>query len=139
MTAQKRISAPRTYNIKRKAHKWITCVNPGPHNKKAPALNIILRDIINITRNSKEVKNALNKGKVLVDGRVRKDYKFPVGFMDVISIPLMKKDYRVTYDHVGKFKCISISKKESSLKIVRIKNKSRKGKGYHLTMNDGRI
>jgi len=138
MTSQKRISAPRTYNIKRKQSTWVTRVNPGPHDKNALPLNVLLRDILKIARNAKEVKRILNKSKVLIDGKVRKNPKFPVGLMDIISIPSLKKCYRITYDSIGRLKCVLIPNKQAELKIVRIKGKSRKGKAYHLTTNDGR-
>jgi len=138
MSSQKRISAPRTYNIKRKHGTWIARVNPGPHDKNALPLNVLLRDILGVVRNAKEARRTLNDGKVLVDGMVRKNSKFPVGFMDVVSIPLMKKHFRIVFDNIGRLKCVPISSKESGLKIVQIKGKARKDKGYYLTTNDGR-
>ena len=46
-----------------------------------------------------------------VDGRVRKDPKFPLGLMDVFSIPRIKKNYRVLIDVKGRFIHNSISNK----------------------------
>jgi small subunit ribosomal protein S4e len=117
---------------------WVTTASPGPHDKNALPLNVLLRDLLGIARNTKEVRNALNAGKVLIDGKTRKDHKFPIGFMDVVSIPLKKKHYRIIYDHIGRLRTIIISKKESGLKVVRLKSKARKAKTYHLTTNDGR-
>jgi len=138
MSSQKRISASRTYNIKRKQGTWITKVNPGPHDKSALPLNVLLRDVLKITRNARESKRVLHEGKVLVDGLVRKDPRFPVGLFDVVSIPLAKKYFRVVFDHIGRLKCVNCSKKESDLKIVKILRKARKDKLYQLTTNDGR-
>lgn len=138
MSTQKRISAPRTYNIKRKVSKWITRVSPGPHDKNALPLNVFLRDIINVVRNKKEAKTVLNQGKVLVDGKTRKSPNFPVGFLDIVSLPLKKAYYRITYDNIGRLYAFPITKKEAGLKIVKIKKKMRKAKTYQLTTNDGR-
>ncbi|MBD3312082.1 30S ribosomal protein S4e [archaeon] len=138
MSTQKRISAPRTYNIKRKVKKWVTRVNSGPHNKDAIPLSVLLRDIIGLVRTNREARQILNQGKVMVDGRVRKDPRFPIGFLDVISIPSLKRHYRVIYDDNGRHQCIKCSKKEAGLKIVKINNKIRRSKDYQLTTNDGR-
>ena len=46
-----------------------------------------------------------------MDGRVRKDPKFPLGFMDVFSIPKIRKQYRVLIDVKGRFVLREISKK----------------------------
>jgi len=138
MSTQKRISAPRTYNIKRKQDTWITRANPGPHSKGALPLNVLLRDVLGITRIAKESKKVLHEGKVFVDGKIRKDLKFPIGFLDVISIPITKKYSRIVYDHIGRLTAIECNKKESDLKIVKIKGKARKDKKYQLTTNDGR-
>ena len=38
-----------------------------------------------------------------VDGRVRTDPKFPLGLFDVLSIPKIKKNYRIMIDVKGRF------------------------------------
>lgn len=138
MSMQKRISAPKTYNIKRKSYTWITKASPGPHNKNALTITVLMRDIIGIAKDTKELKRILNKGELLVDGRVRKDIRFPVGFMDVVSVPKNKLYYRVGYDHLGRLNFRAIKEKEAGLKIVSIKNKIRQGSMYQVTTNDGR-
>lgn len=138
MTSQKRISAPKTYSIKRKENVWVTSVKPGPHDKNSLPLVFILKDLIKVCRNSREVKKVLNKGEVTIDGSIRYDSRFPVSFMDSLSISSINKHYRVIYDHIGRLKCISINSKESGLKLVRIANKIRQAKEYQLVTDDGR-
>ena len=72
-------------------------------------LLIVVRDILKVADNAREAKIIINNGDILVDGRARKDYKFPVGFMDVISLPKSKKVYRVLPDHKGRLVLHSIS------------------------------
>jgi small subunit ribosomal protein S4e len=124
--------------IKRKEATWVTSTIPGPHDKNALPINVLLRDVMSIAANSSDVKKLLNESKILVDGKARKDHKFPVGLMDIISIPAIKKHFRLVYDHIGRLKAIPSNDKESVLKIVRIKNKFRKDKDYQLSTNDGR-
>jgi len=56
---------------------------------------------MNLADNSKEAKSIIMAGKVLVDGRIVKNYKFPVGFMDVITVPSANIYMRVLIDNNG--------------------------------------
>ena len=86
---QKRISVPKSWQISKKSRKWITSTRPGPHSKdQSVPLAVVLRDMLGIVDNRAEAKRVLSEGKVLVDGVVRKDVRFPVGIMDIITIPL---------------------------------------------------
>jgi small subunit ribosomal protein S4e len=59
--------------------------------------------------------------------------------MDVISIPKMKKDYRILYNNRGKLTLVPISSKDSSWKLCRIENKTIvKGKQVQLNLHDGK-
>jgi len=80
----------------------------------------------------------LKKGEILVDGKARKDHAYPAGLFDVISIPRLKKFYRIVPSSRG-LEVIDISEKESKSKMCMIKNKSviKKGK-IQLNLHDGR-
>lgn len=138
MRAQKRISAPNSFGVERKISKWVARAKPGPHDKNALPLVILLRDVIGLARNAKEVKRLLYDGKVLVDGVLRKDYRFPVGFMDLVSTPLSKGFYRVSFSNTGKLIAFLVKKSEAGLKLVRVKGKKRRKSDYQLSTNDGR-
>ncbi|MDY6964736.1 MAG: 30S ribosomal protein S4e [Halobacteriota archaeon] len=137
---QKRISAPRSWPIGRKEHYWTVKPGSGPHpTEHAIPLLILIRDFLNLADNSKEAKRILHEGKVLVNGRVRKDHKFPVGIFDIISIPLIEKHYRVLTDHRGKLTFTQISEEGSKTKLCRVNDKSTvKGGKIQLNMHDGR-
>lgn len=99
--------------------------------------NLALRDMLKISKTTKETRYVL-RGKVLIDGVTREDHRFPVGFMDVISVPPMKKNYRVTITKKGKISMIETSEQESKLKLCRINKKTAyKGK-IQATLHDGR-
>jgi len=136
----KRLNAPRALRIHRKEKIWTIKPSPGPHPiEKSMALGFAIRDHINLTDTLRETKNILSKGEVLVDGRIIKEYKHPVGLMDVISIPKIKKDFRILYDQRGKLTLIPIKASESKWKLCRIENKTIiKGKKTQLNLHDGR-
>ena len=102
-------------------------------------LLIVVRDILKVADNAREAKIIINNGDILVDGRARKDYKYPVGFMDVIEIPKSEKVYRVLPDHKGRLVLHSISKKNAEFKLCMITDKTTiKGGKTQLNLHDGR-
>jgi small subunit ribosomal protein S4e len=133
----KRIAAPRTWPIARKTSKWVVKPTPGAHSEeRGMPLVVVLRDLLHLADRSKEIKQILQEGKVLVDGRVRKDHRFIVGMFDTISIPAINANYVVTIGDNGRFKLVPI--KDASTKLCKIVNKTmvRDGK-IQLNLHDG--
>jgi len=135
----KRLNAPRVVRIHRKERTWTIRPSPGPHPlEKSIALGIIVRDYLNLTDTQREAKTVISNGEIIVDGVVRKSNKFPCGLMDVISIPKMKKDYRILFDQRGKLELVPITSKDAAWKLCRIENKTIiKGKQIQLNLHDG--
>ncbi|MHA1683379.1 MAG: 30S ribosomal protein S4e [Promethearchaeota archaeon] len=138
-TFQKRLNTPGFWKIHKKNGKYITKPRPGPHpSRNCFTLMYIIRDLLKLSQNAKEVKTILNNGKVRVDGKNRKDPHFPVGLMDVIEIPDMKKIYRVVPEKAHNIKLVEISK-DKSFKMCKIKNKTTIKSGtIQLNLHDGR-
>ncbi len=99
-------------------------------------LVVVLRDLLHLADRSKEIKQIMQEGKVLVDGRIRKDHRFIVGMFDTISIPTINANYRVMIGDNGKFTLVPI--KDASVKLCKIVNKTtvRDGK-TQLNLHDG--
>jgi len=134
---QKRLSMPKTWNIQRKTHKWAVKASPGPHSglKSIPLL-LVIRDIMKLANSSREAKKILHDGNILVDGVVRRDYKFPVGVFDVITIPKIDLSYRVFLDAKQRLSLRKISDPE--VKLCRINDKTiLKGGNTQLNLHDG--
>ncbi len=133
---QKRLSAPKTYKIPRKVAKWIVKPSPGPHNKEAIPLLVIVRDFLKLADTAREARRIIAAGEILVDGVVRKDYKFPVGLFDVVTIPKLDKSYRILFDERGRY--IPREIEDADLKLYKIVNKTvvRGGK-IQLNLFDG--
>ncbi len=137
----KRLAAPITYRVPRKTGKWVVKASPGPHpaDKSVP-IAIVLRDELGIARNLREVKYMLRKGYVTVDGKAIKNYKWPVGLMDVIGLTPTDEYYRM----LPARKYLIMPKKiedksEAGIKPLRIKVKTMvKGARIQLTTHDGR-
>ena len=134
---QKRLSAPNSWPITRKTNLWITRPSSGPHSKEGSVpLTIALRDILKLGQNTKEIRHILNEGKILVDGVIKKDHRFPIGIFSIVSIPAIKKYYRVLLDNKGRF--ILHPTKNSDIKLCKIKNKTTiRGGAVQLNLHDG--
>merc|ERR1712217_349411 len=62
---------------------------------------------------------------VKVDNKVRRDKKYPVGLMDVVSIPKTGDNYRLLYDVKGRFTLTKIrNKEEQNMKLVKVKKRT---------------
>lgn len=133
----KRKPAPAFWPIHRKELPWIVKPSSGPHSlKKCLPLAMILRDMLGVAQTRKEGKLILDQGKVLVDGKIRKQDDLPVGLMDIISIPDMDKYYRVMPSHKG-LVLNPISKEESNIKLVRVEDKTTVHNGVQIALHDG--
>ena len=135
----KRLVAPDFWPIPKKKYTWTFAPSPGPHKKEeCIPLAIIVRDILGLAETGKEAKRIIKAREILVDGRVRTDHKYPVGLLDVISIPKINKHYRVVPFKNG-LKLIEIDESEAKKKILKIVGKrSVKGGKFQLNMNDGK-
>lgn len=136
---QKRIAAPRIRRIERKTAYWTVKPLPGPHpgDRSVPLL-LLVRDVLKLADNSREAKRVLNEGNIIVNGRVRKGHKFPVGVFDVLSIPVLKANYISLLDEKGKLSLVKMTKKEASRKLCRVNDKRMLNEGtIQLNLHDG--
>lgn len=136
----KRLAAPGHLQIKRKVRPFTIRANPGPHAiHEGIPLGVVVRDMLQLTSTLGETRRVIAQGQVKVDGRVRKDYKYPVGLMDVIEIAATKTHVRVVPDSQHLLQLFKIPKKELNLKPCKITGKSTVTKGnIQLHLHDGR-
>jgi len=137
---QKRISAPRSWSVARKEHFWTVKPRPGPHPKdRSLPLLLLVRDILKLADNAREARKILTEGNIVVNGKVRKDYKFPVGLFDVISIPKLNEHYVMLMDRRGILTLVPIKEDEAKMKLCRVENKTTlKGGKIQINLHDGR-
>lgn len=136
----KRYAAPRAIKLSRKSNVWTTKASPGPHPAETSLpLRTALRDYLSVGRSAKEVGIILSKGGVLVDGKIRKEAGFPIGFMDVVQLPAVNRSYRVMLDHRRRLTLNEIGAAEASVKLCRVVRKqTAKGKKVQLALHDGK-
>jgi len=136
----KRLAAPSIITIPRKTFVWTVKPRPGPHGKdNCVPLLLVVRDFLKLADTGAEGRRIIGSGEIHVDGRPAKDYKRPIGFMDVLSIPRIGKFYRVLYSQVGKITIVEIPEKNASWKLCRIENKTFvKGGDIQINLHDGK-
>ncbi|MEM1878627.1 MAG: 30S ribosomal protein S4e [Desulfurococcaceae archaeon] len=136
----KALAAPAFWPILRKKFKWSVKPSPGPHPiERCLPLLIIVKDILKYAKTSTEARKLIAEGHFKVDGKVRRNYKFPVGVMDVIEIPKTDEYYRVVPVPTKVLGLLRIPPEEASIKPCRIENKTTvKGGHIQLNLHDGR-
>jgi small subunit ribosomal protein S4e len=133
----KRKPAPKFWPIHRKELPWIVKPSSGAHSlQNCLPLTLVLRDILGVAQTRKEAKMILAQGKVQVDGKIRRKDDFPVGLMDVISMPDAGKYYRIMPSHKG-LVLNPINKEEANFSLLRVEDKSTIQKGVQIALHDG--
>lgn len=133
----KRLAAPKSWPINRKTNVWVLRSNPGSHTfETSMPVGVIIKEILGYVKNTKETKYVLNQKKVLVNGRLVKKQKLPVGILDVITIG--KDNYRIIINVKGKLIPVKIKDAEAKLILRKVKSKkSIKGKKTQINFAEG--
>lgn len=136
----KRVAAPRALVLARKEKKWVYRASPGPHpvDRSVP-LAVLVRDYLRLCQTGREARRIIGGGEVLVDGRPQRDHKFPVGLMDVVTVPRAKRAIRLLLDHHARLVPVDIKGMEASWKLARVENKTTvRGGRTQINLHDGR-
>jgi len=99
----------------------------GPHKlKECLPLQLVLRNRLKFALSGRECDIILGDkdNQVKIDNKVRRDKKYPVGLMDVVSIPKTGDNYRMLYDVKGRFTLVKINQKEAEFKLCKIKRRT---------------
>ena len=135
----KRLFTPKSWTLLKKEQKFIVRPKPGTHPAKLSMPITLLLKKLGYAATTQEVKKILSTKEVLVDGRRVKEHKFPVGFMDVVTIKDTNDVFRILLDEKGRLKIIPVDKEEALLKLCRIKKKTAlKNRKIQLNLSDNR-
>ncbi|MHB1470728.1 MAG: 30S ribosomal protein S4e [Thermoplasmataceae archaeon] len=139
ITKTKRQMVSRAVKIPRKVHFWGVSPTPGKHNA-ADSLPMLtaLRDYLKLGDKEREITRILNNKLVKVDGKTVKERRYPIGFMDVVSVDGHEHDYRVLYDSKGRLTLTQDMKGNSGTKLAKVEDKkTTKGGKIQLVLHDG--
>lgn len=120
----KRLVISRSVKIPRKNFFWGATPNAGKHSMESSvALLTVLRDYLKLGDKEREITRMLNSGFIKLDGKLVKNRKTALGFMDVITVVPMEKSYRILYDHRGRLVVKEETSENSSIKPMKVFNK----------------
>ena len=76
---------------------------------------------------------------IKIDNKVRRDPKFPVGIMDILTVVKTNEHYRMLYDVKGRFTLVKVKEAESKIKLLKVKSKAvGPNKIPYIVTHDGR-
>lgn len=136
----KRLAAPRTWPLKRKASVFVTKQSAGAHSlEESMAAVTVLRDMVGACDTAREAKRIIGNREMFVNGRAVKNPKAPIGFMDVVTVPKMNLAYRMLLTDKGKLTLVPIEGDEIGWELCRIEGKTIvKGGKTQLNLSGGR-
>ncbi|WP_297217104.1 30S ribosomal protein S4e [Thermoplasma sp.] len=134
----KRLMVSRQVKIPRKTFFWGPTPNPGMHPKdQSVTLLSIIRDYLGLSDKEREAARILANGLVKVDGKVVRQKKFAVGFMDVVEIN--NEFFRMIYNDQGALVLMREDKERSGIKLLKVKTKVvAPGNKIQIGTHDGR-
>lgn len=136
----KRLNAPKSWLLDKLGGTFAPRPRCGPHKLiESIPLCLLLTRKLKFAETTKEVMHILRDRLIKIDGKVRTDKNYPVGFMDVFSIPKTHEHYRVLYNVNKKFCLQKITEEEASFKLCKVVKKRLENRGI-LTIHtdDGR-
>jgi len=140
--ALKRIAAPKSWMLDKLGGTFATKPSQGPHKyRESIPLTVVLKNRLKYALTGREVTMIVNdkEGNIAVDGKIRKDPRFPAGLMDVITIKKTGELYRVLYDVKGRFILRNIGAEEAKAKLCKITKKAvGPNKIPYIVTHDGR-
>jgi small subunit ribosomal protein S4e len=134
---QKRSNIGKFWPIQRTGTKYLAL---AMHNKKnSIPIVVVLRDILQIVRNKKELKRAINERQILVNNKEIKETNYPISLFDVITFKKSNKSFKANLSKTKKMIFEEISKKESESKVYKVMDKKLLGnKKIQLNLSNGK-
>ena len=125
----------------KKTKRFVYRPKPGKHTGKTTiSIGFVLKNLLNLADNTREVKYIINNRELVVDKRQVKDHRLPVGMFDIIEIPKLNKAYKIYYGFNGAYYLKEVEKSDAKFKICKIISKKITSKNnIQLVTNDGRV
>lgn len=133
----KRKNMPKFWTIRRKGSKYLAVAS---HNtRESIPIVFVIRDILKLARNSKEVKRLLSEKQIKINHKNIYEVKYPVCLFDVITFEKSNKSYKATLSEKKKMEFVEVSGKEAETKVYKIANKKIIGKNKtQINLKQGR-
>jgi len=110
----KRQTIGKSWPIQRKGTKYV--VTTSHEKKNGVPILVVMRDVMKLGKNRKEIKKMLSEGMVSVNDRIVREDNFSLLPFDILSIN--KKTYKMWFSDKGKFQVNETGKEERILKVL---------------------
>ena len=138
----KRVAAPSHWMLSKLGGKYTFRPSAGPHKlRECIPMAILLQNRLKYALCAADVYSIVRdkEGMIKVDGKVKRDPKYPLGIMDVVSIEKTGEFFRILYDVKGRYQAHKIEEKEAKFKLCRVKRKAMgANKIPYIVTHDGR-
>jgi small subunit ribosomal protein S4e len=135
MAYLKRHSIPKNWSVPRKGTKYVIC--PESNIKLGVPVLILLRDLLKIAKNRKEVKKVIHERAILINGSIVKSEGQSLTLFDILTIVPSKENYKINLNEKGKFFAEKI--KDADFKVSKvIKRTKLKNNKIQINLSDGR-
>ncbi|MBS3075513.1 hypothetical protein J4429_03560 [Candidatus Pacearchaeota archaeon] len=114
----KRNNIKNFWPIPRKGTKFVAV--PSHNQYEALPLVVVMRDILKLVRNNKELKKVIHEKQVLVNNKIIHDTNYPISLFDIINLPHINKHYKAIISKNKKMDFEEINNKEKTkvLKVI---------------------
>jgi len=138
----KRVAAPKMWYLGKLKGVYATRPSAGPHKlRECIPLSVLLQNRLKYALTRDESRRITNdkEGLIKVDGKIRRNFRFPLGQMDVVSIDKTNEHFRILLDIKGRFIPHRIDAKEAGFKLCKVVRKTiGKNKIPYIVTHDGR-
>jgi small subunit ribosomal protein S4e len=114
----KRNKIEKFWPVPRKGTKYIAV--PSHNHKQSIPLLVVMRDVLGIVKTKKELKKAINEKQILINHKIVRETNFPICLFDKLSLPKLKKHFRMTLSENKKMTFEEISEKEAERKTFKV-------------------
>merc|ERR1719498_1787242 len=138
----KRVAAPKQWYLGKLKGVYATRPTAGPHKlRECIPMSVLLQQRLKYAFTRDESRRIANSkdGNIKVDGKVRRNFRFPLGNMDVVTIDKTNEHFRILLDTKRRFNPHRIYAKEAGFKLCKVIRKIiGKAKVPHIVTHDGR-
>lgn len=138
----KRLAAPKNWYLGKLKGVYSVRPSAGPHKlRECIPLSVLLQQRLKyaLTRQESLKICRQKEGLIKVDGKIRRNHRYPLGQMDVVTIEKTNEFFRILIDTKGRFIPHRIDAKEAGFKLCKVVKKYiGKKKIPYVTTHDGR-
>jgi len=114
----KRNNINKFWPIPKKGTKYLAFATHD-HYGSTPLI-IIMREVLKLVKNKKELKKLINEKQVQINHKYVKETNYPLNLFDILTLPGIKKNYKIGLSENKKIVLEEVNNEKADLKIFKI-------------------